>query len=105
MGDILEDIIPIFVSNLVPDKDAEVRLSFFLLLSKLMLRMGETLDSKQKFGDFTVVVVKDMVIPNLVWRAGRTAAAIRTTAVSCLWALLESGLLTTDPGKVRYREA
>lgn len=43
-----------------------------------------------------VRVVRDMVLPNLVWRAGRVAAAIRTTAVSCLWALLQSSVFTVD---------
>lgn len=33
-------------------------------------------------------VVKDILAPNLQWHAGRTAAAIRTAAVSCVWALV-----------------
>ncbi|RXN00913.1 Dynein assembly factor 5, axonemal [Acipenser ruthenus] len=28
--------------------------------------------------------LKDIVVPNLLWHAGRTAAAIRTSAISCL---------------------
>lgn len=100
VGDILEDVIPMFVVNLEPEKDPEVRLSFFALLSRLMLRTGETLNSRHRFAQFAVVVVRDMVLPNLVWKAGRTSAAIRTTAVSCLWALLESGLVSADSEQV-----
>lgn len=33
----------------------------------------------------------DVLLPNLVWRAGRTAAALRTSALSCLLALLHGG--------------
>ena len=43
-----------------------------------------------------MIVVRDMVVPNCVWKAGRVATAIRTTAVSCLWALLQSGVLNKD---------
>lgn len=39
-------------------------------------------------------VLKDILVPNLQWHAGRTAAAIRTAAVSCLWALVSSGVLS-----------
>lgn len=96
VGEILEDVIPMMVANLKPDKDPEVRLKFFSLLSRLMMNSVATLDSQQKFGDFAVTVVREMVIPNCVWTAGRVAGAIRTTAVSCLWALLQSGVLSKD---------
>ncbi|ESO87153.1 hypothetical protein LOTGIDRAFT_210534 [Lottia gigantea] len=96
MGDLLPIIIPILVTNLKPDKDPEMRLKFFTLLSKLVLNSGSTLDSRDKFSEHAVTVVKDMIMPNCTWRAGRTAGAIRTTAVSCLWALLQSKVLTKE---------
>ena len=49
-----------------------------------------------RFNEFVVTVIKDMILPNLVWRAGRVAAAIRTTAVSCLWAVVQSDVMTRD---------
>jgi hypothetical protein len=49
-----------------------------------------------RFGEFVIVVVRDMIVPNCVWKAGRTAAAIRKAAVACLWALVKSRLLTRD---------
>ncbi|XP_069124070.1 dynein axonemal assembly factor 5-like [Argopecten irradians] len=96
IGDLLGDIIPVMVANLNPEKDPEVRLKFFSLLSKLVMSASTTIDSQNKFGEFAATVVKDMIIPNCVWSAGRTAGAIRTTAVSCMWALLQSGLLTQE---------
>ncbi|XP_041363360.1 dynein assembly factor 5, axonemal-like [Gigantopelta aegis] len=96
VGELLDYIIPMLVTNLNPDKDPEMRLKFFALLSRLMVNAASTLDSKQRFGDFAVMVIRDMVIPNCEWRAGRTAGAIRTTAVSCCWALLQSGVLTRE---------
>lgn len=96
VGRHLEDIIPVLTVNLCPDKDPELRLKFFSLLSRLVMSAQATLDSEHHFEKFAVTVLKDMILPNCVWSAGRTAGAIRTTAVSCLWALLQSGALTKE---------
>ena len=96
VGELLDDVIPILAANFNPEKDPEVRLKFFSLLSNLMMKCKDTLDSQNKFADFAQVVVRDMILPNCVWKAGRIAGAIRTTAVSCAWALLQSGVLTKD---------
>ena len=87
---------PILVANFNPEKDPEVRLKFFSLLSNLMMNAKATVDSTDKFSHFAEIVLRDMIIPNCVWRAGRVAGAIRTTAVSCAWALLQSGALTKE---------
>ncbi|XP_022319894.2 dynein axonemal assembly factor 5-like [Crassostrea virginica] len=96
VGDLLDDVVPILVTNLDTDKDPELRLKFFSLLSRLVMSAGSTLDSCHKFGEFAVTVVKDIIIPNCVWKAGRVAGAIRTTATSCVWALLQSGVLNKE---------
>ena len=101
VGELLDDVIPILVGNFNPEKDPEVRLKFFTLLSNLMMNSKATIDSTDKFSDFAEIVLRDMIIPNCVWHAGRVAAAIRTTAVSCAWALLQSGALTKE--KVSYQ--
>lgn len=49
--------------------------------------------SRQLHG-YLDTLVQDILVPNLQWHAGRTAAAIRTAAVSCLWALVSSGVLS-----------
>ncbi|KAF1485179.1 Dynein assembly factor 5, axonemal, partial [Eudyptula minor novaehollandiae] len=46
------------------------------------------------FPSYLETVIKDILAPNLQWHAGRTAAAIRTTAVSCLWALIHCEMLS-----------
>ncbi|XP_071953209.1 dynein axonemal assembly factor 5-like [Antedon mediterranea] len=94
LGALLTDIIPMLSENLQPTKDAELRLKFFSLLSRLLMNSGASIDSQQGFGSFATIVVKDMILPNCVWHAGRVCAAVRTTAVSCLWALFQSQLLT-----------
>ena len=59
--------------------------------------------SRQLHG-YLDTLVQDIFVPNLQWHAGRTAAAIRTAAVSCLWALVSSGVLSDGQvGLVRPR--
>ncbi|MEQ2252894.1 hypothetical protein ILYODFUR_026543, partial [Ilyodon furcidens] len=46
------------------------------------------------FCDESERFLSDVLLPNLVWHAGRTAAAVRTSALSCLLALLHGGAIT-----------
>lgn len=48
----------------------------------------------RQFHSYLDTVITDILVPNLQWHAGRTAAAIRTAAVSCLWALISSEVLS-----------
>ena len=41
-------------------------------------------------------IVSDMISPNMVWRAGRVAGALRSIAVATLWALLRSNMLPSN---------
>lgn len=50
----------------------------------------------RQFHGYLDTLIKDIFVPNLQWHAGRTAAAIRTAAVSCLWALVSSGVLSDE---------
>ena len=102
VGEILEDVIPMLTENLNPNKDAELRLKCFTLLSRLVMKSDSTLNSQDKFGEFVVTMVRDMIMPNCVWKAGRVAKAIRTTAVSCLWALLQSDALSKERVSVLF---
>lgn len=48
----------------------------------------------RQFRGYLDMVINDILAPNLQWHAGRTAAAIRTAAISCLWALISSDILS-----------
>lgn len=48
----------------------------------------------RQFHHYLDTVTKDILVPSLQWHAGKTAAAIRTAAVSCLWALISSEVLS-----------
>ncbi|XP_068127477.1 dynein axonemal assembly factor 5-like isoform X2 [Hyperolius riggenbachi] len=79
---------------LQPSKEPQMRLKVFTMLSKLLLKPNETVNSKGQFHNHSETLIKDILLPNVKWHPGRTAAAIRTIAVSCLWVLLQSEILS-----------
>ncbi|XP_042293334.1 dynein axonemal assembly factor 5 [Sceloporus undulatus] len=96
IGEALQDFIPILQTGLQTSIDPRVRLKLFMTLSQLLQKPNETVNSQGQFCNYLEIVIKDILAPNLQWQAGRTAAAIRTTAVSCLWALIYSELLSPE---------
>ncbi|XP_065500879.1 dynein axonemal assembly factor 5 [Caloenas nicobarica] len=94
IGEALNNFILILKTCLQPNKDPQMRLKLFTVLSELLQKASETINSQGLFPGYLETVIKDILAPNLQWHAGRTAAAIRTTAVSCLWALVHSEMLS-----------
>ncbi|KAM4535899.1 dynein axonemal assembly factor 5 [Fundulus diaphanus] len=98
IGEFLSQLMPLLHNCLQPNRDTEMRMSVFTMLAKLLLNAKNTLDSQGRFGDESERFLSDVLLPNLVWHAGRTAAAVRTSALSCLLALLHGGAIT--PGQL-----
>ncbi|XP_032462057.1 dynein assembly factor 5, axonemal isoform X1 [Phocoena sinus] len=96
LGEALPQLVPILRSCLQPARDPPMRLKLFSTLSGLLLGARETVDSQGQFHGYLDTLIKDIFVPSLQWHAGRTAAAIRTAAVSCLWALVSSGVLSDE---------
>ncbi|XP_065707223.2 dynein axonemal assembly factor 5 isoform X1 [Patagioenas fasciata] len=94
IGEALNSFILILKTCLQPNKDPQMRLKLFTVLSELLQRASETVDSQGLFPSHLETLVKHVLAPNLQWHAGRTAAAIRTAAVSCLGALVCSQMLS-----------
>ena len=94
IGIAVPEISLIFQMYLDVDKEPEVRLKFSTVLCKLVLSASTTLDSKGKLKDHASLLIKDAILPNLIWKAGRTNAANRTSCVTALWAILEGEFLS-----------
>uniref|UniRef100_A0A8D0G6J0 Dynein axonemal assembly factor 5 n=1 Tax=Sphenodon punctatus TaxID=8508 RepID=A0A8D0G6J0_SPHPU len=94
IGEALQGFVLILKNCLQPTKDPPMRLKLFTILSQLLQKAKQTINSQGQFHSYLEIVIKDILAPNLQWQAGRTAAAIRTTAVSCLWALIYSEMLS-----------
>ncbi|XP_049418190.1 dynein axonemal assembly factor 5-like [Epinephelus fuscoguttatus] len=102
IGEFVSQLMPLLYSCLQPDRDPEMRMSIFTMLAKLLLDAANTLDSQGHFRDESERFLCDILLPNLVWHAGRTAAAVRTAALSCVLALLHGGAIT--PGQLLCQE-
>ncbi|NXQ52942.1 DAAF5 factor, partial [Anthoscopus minutus] len=94
VGEALDDFIVVLKTCLQPNKDPQMRLKLFTVLSQLLQKASETINSQGLFPSYLETVIKDILAPNLQWHAGRTAAAIRATAVLCLWALIHCEMLS-----------
>eukprot|EP00035_Acanthoeca_spectabilis_P038872 m.57037 g.57037 ORF g.57037 m.57037 type:complete len:852 (+) comp9334_c0_seq1:395-2950(+) len=95
LGDNVDVVMEIFCCNFHPDKDPEMRLSFFSLLAQLIANSGNSLNATGKFS-YAAQVVAKIVLPNVVWQNGRVPSALRTAACMCLWALFQAGFVTSD---------
>ncbi|XP_038618727.1 LOW QUALITY PROTEIN: dynein assembly factor 5, axonemal [Tachyglossus aculeatus] len=96
LSEALHQFISILKTCLQPSKDPKMRLKLFTVLSQILLKANNSVNSQGQFHGYLETVIKDILLPNLQWHAGRTAGAIRTTAVSCLWALIYSEMLSTE---------
>ncbi|KAG8544933.1 hypothetical protein GDO81_021611, partial [Engystomops pustulosus] len=96
IGEHLDLLLPVLRTCLHPDKEPQMRLKLFTLLSKLLLKANESVNSRGQFHLYSETFIQDILVPNLKWYAGRTAGAIRTIAVSCLWVLLQSDVLSPE---------
>jgi len=48
VGDVLDKVVPMLTANMNPEKDADVRLKLFSLVSRLIQNAGDTLNSSNK---------------------------------------------------------
>ncbi|MEE6498266.1 hypothetical protein FKM82_003023 [Ascaphus truei] len=96
IGEVLHLVMPILKTCLQPTREPQMRLKLFTMLSKLLLKANETVNSQGLFHAYSETLIKDTLVPNMQWHAGRTAGAIRTVAVSCMWALLQSEILSQE---------
>ncbi|XP_063972543.1 dynein axonemal assembly factor 5 [Diachasmimorpha longicaudata] len=82
-------VLPILRATMSQDSDVELKLKLFILLSELLQRRGVCSMKQEDLNGFLVEFLNDILLPCLVWTAGRSAEALRTAAVGCLCALLE----------------
>ncbi|XP_077172336.1 dynein axonemal assembly factor 5-like [Paroedura picta] len=96
IGEVLQELFLILKTCLQTSKDPLMHLKVFSTLSQLLQEPSKTVNSEGHFCNYLEIMIKDILAPNLQWQGGRTAAAIRTMAVSCLWALIYSELLSPE---------
>ncbi len=87
----LKDIIEILRTVMNPDRDPEVRNQCLLVIANLLQFIDETdTTTTTTISPDLAVLINECILPNMQWKAGRTAAAIRATAIATLWSLFQA---------------
>eukprot|EP00127_Corallochytrium_limacisporum_P002754 Clim_evm63s136 gene=Clim_evmTU63s136 len=108
VGEHLGEIVPVIESLTEPERDVELRLGVLMTLIKLLIddndggcnepttamnatsTASQTVNSTDELQLYLSRIIVQILLPNTVWRAGRTAAAVRLVSLSALWALLKA---------------
>ncbi len=85
----IKDIVEILRKVVKPDRDPEVRNQCLLIIANLLQFIDET-DTTATISPYLVILIDECILPNMQWKAGRTAAAIRATAIATLWSLFQA---------------
>ncbi|CAL8074424.1 unnamed protein product [Orchesella dallaii] len=95
----IDVVLAILVSYLGPKRDPEVRLSLFTELAEILKLYSEVEHSPQQTKQiqfFVKTIIEDILSKSLVWRAGKSAGALRVAALNCLLTVLIGKLLKID---------
>jgi dynein assembly factor 5 len=86
----LKDILEILRAVMNPDRDPEVRNQCLLIIANLLQFIDDIDATTTTINPYLTVLINECIIPNMQWKAGRTAAAIRATAIATLWSLFQA---------------
>lgn len=73
-----------------PERDPEVRNQCLLIVAHLLQFIDEPDADGSPISPHLTVLIDHCILPNMRWKAGRTAAAIRATAIGTLWSLFQA---------------
>ena len=92
--DIIEHVRFILRKTLDPAKDVQLRTRFLLLIPDIFSSATASSPSSQQNFIQTCCdeVIVQLVLPNIVWRAGRAASSVRMTACASLVLILQNDL-------------
>lgn len=103
---ILGEVVEILKKITNPNKDAQLRTRFILILPELIFPTSSQANDHRKTDSNAVQqcldeVLTEMILPNLTWRAGRAASAVRMSATASLALIVDSsGEVSLNPATV-----
>lgn len=96
MSQNMDLVLPIFEKTMNKDADSELKLRHFILLSEYFLNNQNLHRHIEDPHRFVSTIIEELIVPGLIWAAGRAAEAIRTAAVCCLCAVLQNKIINPD---------
>ena len=100
----LKEIVEILINVMQPDRDPEVRNQCLLIIAHLLQFIDDPNEETSTLSPFLTVLIDRCIMPNMQWKAGRTAAAIRATAIGTLWSLFQAKSFRFDQVKRKRKE-
>lgn len=94
LSSLLDEGIPIFMICTQPSKDAVMRQQLFSLLTQLVIDNSNDDSIVTQLQSYAIKLIKECILQNIVWQAGRTAAALRSVVMALLWAVLQARAIT-----------
>src|SRR4051812_21505916 len=73
-----------------PDRDPEIRNQCLLIIAHLLQFIDETDTTTTMITPYLSTLINECILPNMQWKAGRIAGAIRATAIATLWSLFQA---------------
>ena len=86
----LREIVELLTVVMQPDRDPEVRNQCLLIIAHLLQFIDDPNEETSTLSPYLTVLIDQCILPNMQWKAGRTAAAIRATAIATLWSLFQA---------------
>lgn len=86
----LKEIVDILTVVLEPERDPEVRNQSLLIIAHLLQFIDDPTEETSSLSPYLTILIDRCIMPNMQWKAGRTAAALRATAIATLWSLFQA---------------
>lgn len=97
---VIEHVLSILKSSLDPAKDPQIRTRFLLLIPEIFstsqprkLNLNKSENNSVYIEKCFEEIINDMILPNTVWKAGRSASAVRMTAIASLALIMQEDLI------------
>lgn len=76
--------------------EIDIRLSFMALLEGMIRDASSNWECSAFISQASQLLIKEIVVPNLIWRVGRVEATIRKVALAVCYGILKAGAVQTE---------
>lgn len=87
--EIIDQVMHVLKTSLNPSRDVQLRTRFLLLIPEMFSSSESSVFLDNCFED----IINEMIIPNIVWKAGRAASAVRMSSIASLLLIIQSDTL------------
>lgn len=86
-------VLPVLKETMGENADSELKLQHYILLTEYFSINQNLHQHIDEPCTFMSTIIEELIVPGLIWTAGRSAEAIRTAAVCCLCVILQNKII------------